>query len=285
MNNINVKSDKYFYHGFVLTEQELRRIDNIIIEQFKKGSTKTPQSSYSILYSSGVFGQTNNIEDVFSQENSGTSKIVELNFLYLTGDDRKLNIQFSNIEADNIPSNVSIKYNIKSKSRDWGFIMSSILDERIKKVKRFNINFSPKNNFGRLLSSTFLFLIFIVGFTIPLLLSVVKSKVETQKIKNDWLSGKLTDPIEAIIRFQENDYSVLMLSDLKVSLLISFSLIFILTLIILFFKKLHTPCNFNWGDYLEVFSRKEQLKKLILIGVILSLIISIIGGIITNVIT
>lgn len=76
MNKHSVRSTKLFKHGFLLNEQELRRIDNLIIQQVIKEEKGKVGRSYSIIYKNGVVAQSNNLEDVLKEENSGSAKIV-----------------------------------------------------------------------------------------------------------------------------------------------------------------------------------------------------------------
>ncbi len=45
------------------------------------------------------------------------------------------------------------------------------------------------------------------------------------------------------------------------------------------------PYNFCWGDYVEIFDRRQNVGKFIITGVIIALMIGIIASIVANIIT
>lgn len=78
MKKVLVESVKKFPHGFLLTEQELRRIIESAVDQLDKISTLPNSANYTINYENGVIEETKDIEEVLSLENSGSTKINSL---------------------------------------------------------------------------------------------------------------------------------------------------------------------------------------------------------------
>jgi uncharacterized membrane protein YozB (DUF420 family) len=60
------------------------------------------------------------------------------------------------------------------------------------------------------------------------------------------------------------------------------SFIILSIFLIIYLYKLYPVYNFCWGDYLDVFNKKENARKTFNTVIIIGLIISIIGGLIAN---
>ncbi|MBL7941747.1 MAG: hypothetical protein JNM00_03220 [Flavobacteriales bacterium] len=281
MNKLYVESNQSFTFGFVLTEQELRRTIDLCIEQLKKdNATPTITQKFTIKYANGAVGDTDNLDLVISEENSGSSQIISLDLEFLDNLERKITINFSDIDSNGVSTENSVKYSTKGDSRDWVFVTSSQLEERLKKVSRFSLNTSKKRY--RLLWT----LIFPIGFLIPMLGTLIfgsNSKERLlQGIKADWIAKKLTDPIDAMIRIAEANASMESLTSMKYTFIILGIITVLVLLLYIYIKMLYPIHNFCWGDYLETFKRKESTRKTVNSVVIIGLIISIIGGLIAN---
>ncbi|MDD5089161.1 MAG: hypothetical protein PHI18_10250, partial [bacterium] len=76
---MKVESRKVFHHGYVLTEQDLRRIADAIAGQYEKLERGLkPHVVLQVVYRNGVTAQYDDIESVLIQENSGSSQLVRL---------------------------------------------------------------------------------------------------------------------------------------------------------------------------------------------------------------
>tara|TARA_R110001606_G_C15313637_1_gene643880 strand:- start:119 stop:979 length:861 start_codon:yes stop_codon:yes gene_type:complete len=282
MKKLNVEAKKLYYHGFVLNEQELRRFNDLIHEQIKKENKGIVKNKFSIVFENGVVAETEDIEEIFSIENSGSEKITELELTSMIEDERKVKVEFTNANSNNISSEVSINYHISGITRDWVFITSSLLEERIKKIKRWNVNFSTKNKSFRF----FMTLSFPIAILIAMMFSLLtgtrdKSKI-IENIRTDYESGKLTEPIEALLRIHESTSAIDTETPLKYALITVGSIYIFIIFMYIYLIKFYSVYNFCWGDYLESFRKKESLRKTVNTVIIIGLIVSIVGGIIAN---
>lgn len=281
MKKHSVRSTKSFRHGFVLNEQELRRMDDLVLQQMRKEGLENIGKSYSVIYKNGVVAHSNDLDDVLKEENSGSAKITSLSIQIIIPEDRSVLIEFWDLDSDNAQSNFSIKYEIRAKHRDWVFITSSLIEERIKKIKRFSLDDSPM----RLNSSSFLGLLIpliLIGSVIPNFINLSNSETKLEKVKVDWKNGDLTDPIEAIIRLNNVENSLNTSTGFQYGLWFTVIILIIYLVYYLYFKKLFPVYNFIWGDYEDQFSKVESNRKTVNNVIILGLIISVVGGLIAN---
>lgn len=282
MKKLSVESNKTFYHGFILNEQELRRFNDLFQEQLKKEIEGKIENTYSIVFENGVVAQTNDIEEILSLENSGSAKIIELQLTSEIKDKRLISIDFSNADSNNVRSDISIKYTISGLTRDWVFITSSLMDERIKKIKRFNLSLSSKSKKNKLFSTLFIPVTMLLVLTSTLFTTIGKSDRIIIDIRKEWEAGKLTDPIEALIKIQEGKNALDTFTPIKYMLMFFGGLILILIILFIYLSRLYPVYNFCWGDYLEVYKKKESARKTVNTVVIIGLIISVVGGLIAN---
>jgi len=130
---------KSYQFGFVLMEAELRRIVGIMEEQLDKipGITKVT-STFDLKYKNGALGKTISLEEVLSQENLGSSQIVELKIACTSekGDLNSIAMEFRNVDSMAQSEAPPIHLSVKGDERDWTFVSSSLLEERTLRIKR-----------------------------------------------------------------------------------------------------------------------------------------------------
>ncbi|WP_375562155.1 hypothetical protein ACE193_06285 [Bernardetia sp. OM2101] len=282
MKKINVEANKSFYQGFVLSEQELRRFNDLIQEQLKKEESGDIQNSFSVIFENGVVAETYDIEEIFIIENSGSSKIVKLEVVCEILDTRRISLEFTNTDSANASTEVSIRYNINGLTRDWVFVTSSLIEERIKKIKRWNLSYDSKGRKYRHFSVIIIPLFMLIPLIFLVFGGFTKRSDTIKEIRADYESGKLTEPIEALLRIQESGQSLEGLNPLKYIFAALGVLIISVITIYFYFLWLYPVYNFCWGDYLETFRKRESLRKTVNTVVIIGLVISVVGGLIAN---
>ena len=128
----------------------------------------------------------------------------------------------------------SISNTVIGNDRDWVFIITSLLDDRIKRIRRFSIN---REQFVNVLFSIFFIILSLVPLTINAALK--KNSLELNQLKiieQNYKNGKIKNPIEALIEIEKykldtNDTSIPMSSMAGVGI--------ILALIIIVFATVH----------------------------------------------
>lgn len=295
-----VESVKRYNQGFVLREQDLRRFVDLMNEQFKKISTEVVEYSYTIKYKNGAIAITPDLEIVLKQENEGSASIEHLEITGTqtnSGKESSIKLDFRNPEGIEKEIIGAIKYSIRGQSRDWVFITTSLIEERIDKIKRRQINLSPVTFRGRL-TKELIKLLFSIALMISLLISLIDGAKEITSVRGKvigeieakWKSHSITDPIDIIIQIEKSKHSLE--SDLNVTTLLFITLtskpfiIAIVSLILLvicysIYLKNYPEYNFYWGNYMDIFDKKEKTRK-VLLGVILT---TIILGIIVNLVS
>ena len=133
---------KQFSHGFSLSEQELRRIHNTMTQQMKIKSKNAINSFFEIKHKNGVRSEKATLDDIIAENNSGGWEIQELKMNLVSRSNlikTKIEIEFRipppppTKEATQRP--YAIQYYVVGDERDWVYLTSSQLDDRIAKIK------------------------------------------------------------------------------------------------------------------------------------------------------
>jgi hypothetical protein len=242
--NMRTELRKSFTHGFVLTEQELRRIHNKMMQQMKSHGKDNFSSYYELRYKNGVRAEKASLDEIIADDNSGKSKIQGLKMALLS----RSPIQETQIEIEfRVPPptskdvderSYSIQYYVVGDERDWVYLTSSELDDRIANIKQLPI--------------------FNYGVTCIVIGMLILCFVAAYLISN---------------RFFQ------LLLGYRIILCLVPSLLIIGGIAAVYGFPLY---NFCWGDYIKFFSRRQTLGKYVLSGVIITLVLGIIGSVIAT---
>jgi len=234
---------KPFRHGFVLTEQELRRIYDTMVQQMKSIRKDDFTSFFELRYKNSVRAQKASLDEIIADNNMGIWEIQELKMILF----KKSTVQETRIEIelrvppppptkDTTQSPYSIQYYIVGDKRDWVYLTSSQLDDRIAKIKQLPI---------------FDYMIFALAFGLALLIVSVVSFRPPPSIPLGYKIAGLLVSVLLIIGSVAAIYG-------------------------------YRRYNFCWGDAMKSFKNRRTIARLIINVVIIGLVVSIIGSIISN---
>lgn len=256
LSKMKTELNKSFDYGFMLNEQELRRIYNTAREQMMVVAKKSNIiTTFKLKYKNGTIGEHASLEEVLSEENIGEWTI------------QTLTITLSDFQAENSKPNTTItvkfdaevhsnaiNYNVLSNDRDWVYLTSSKLEERIANIKIF----SPVSlGFRRKVS--------IAGAGI---LTIIIGLV------GNILGAFLTSSHRIVI------------PSLNLSIFILFfSLLILVPAGVVTWVYYSPPYNFYWGEYIASFERRRAISSFFLFILIFTILISIIAVIIANFLT
>lgn len=284
-----VEANKRFNHGFLLTEAELRRTIELISDQFKKlEDTSEPEVEYEIKYKNGAISNTPDLDDVFHQENFGSSQIIRLKLQFSAmskGEEISITVGYINADLDEEPGTTSIWYSISANSRDWVFVTSALLQERVEKVKRRcpnQLGSSAKRGApARLLILPLLMLGML--FTLLIGLESNQDKVSEMLVQARE-AGQIKDAVDALIIVEEAREAKRSTVGGEIFKPLGFMAVAIIVLfsIYAFFLRYYLVFNFLWGDYLDEFNKREGVRKFVLVIICIGIVVSFIGGILAN---
>jgi uncharacterized membrane protein YidH (DUF202 family) len=235
-----------FTHGFVLTEQELRRTCKTMVQQMNSSGKADFRSFFELKYKNGVKAEKASLDDIIAAHNSGKWKIQGLKMALLSKfQPRKTQIEIEfrvpppppSKEATTRP--YSIQYYVVGDEHDWVYLTGSYLDERIAHIKQL-----PIFTYG--LIATGIGIAMLIFFMVMLTSS----------------SGHLKLPL-----------------GYEIVATIASGLIIISGLACIYGFPSY---NFCWGDYLKVFTQRRTTAKYIINVVIVSLVLSVIGSLIAT---
>jgi hypothetical protein len=261
---VSTEVSQSFNHGFVLTEQELRRIYDTALQQMKQivGNNEIGLS-FKLKYKNNFTAEKSTIDEVLSETNGGVWEVQDLEIeieetevgkKYSTNEN-KIVIRFNRTKPFLSP----ITYEIKGKSRDWVYLTASQLDDRIAKIKYFSLD--HLRNSEPIQITFFILLIAIVASIVFMIILFL------------FTSTKFTLNVGFLSWVRINN------------LIIGFIAVILLAISIITGIYYFPAYNYCWGDNRSVFDRKQSRGKFIIIVLIIGLILSILGSVISTYVT
>jgi hypothetical protein len=248
-----------FRYNYVLTEQELRRVYDVMLRQMQQ-VTDSFKSIFTLTFKNKVNVELSSLDDIFLEENGGIWKIEELK---ITLFDTKLlqprdsiTLIYANVfsKGEKILENYVgvIKYDLYGDDRNWAHITSSLLEDRIAK---------NRNRFPNIFH--------------------IKSPIVNRR----WYYALLlfSNALLAFISF--NFIEISLFSGLKsvneIVTLVSSTLVFVPT--IAFFVWHITPMNcFLWSNYVKIYKMRRSIARYIILSIIVASVLGVLAGIIAN---
>jgi len=288
------EAKKTFQHGFDLTEQEFRRIYDALLQQISHIPIDNPLTFFEVKFQNGVIAEPANLDEIFALENIGSSSIVRLE-IYITDDDETphsyIRLKFMDVDSRSESGEYSIEYTIGGDDRDWVFITSSQLDERIARIKRFTLT----SIFGSWKQFRFVQLVIslmMIVITVALFISLfINQDKKTQEIINAidiietrWKSGEINNIVNVFFELEREktklQSDIFDFFDFRIWSMIG--IVVLLAGIYIGWGYYIPGYNFLWGDYVKVFEKRKTTARFILIGIILTIIISILANYISK---
>ncbi|MCD5360310.1 hypothetical protein [Chromobacterium aquaticum] len=269
-----------FSWGFVLSEQELRRIAQTATEHILKTTAQIDVDFTACAHlSNGATTESSSIDDLVALENDGSKAIesVRLEWKCKSAPERFHVLLIFQNAAKNRKNWDSISLSIESDSRDWAFVASSELEERIKRTKIMAWDAILNGKW-----STLALLLFSTITMLTIMSFFGTGRDSHILLQEQYQAGKLKNAIEAIIALEriKNQQSLANLLTPMVLAMIAPYLLFFL------FGKLSPwlapSYNFCWGDYVARFDRKRQIRNFVLSAIFLALLISIVANFVSK---
>lgn len=313
---------KVHKHGFSLNENELRRIVDLVKEQFEKNDIEIVSEEYRVEFSNGLISDFSSLSKVLELDNHSSLTINSLAFK--VGDKEKepenvILLRFTNFDEDEYYS-TPIYFSITGSSEDWVHITKSLIEERISKIKKFNpfiLDFFFNAETQSKLTSIFGFIaitfLVICGFqpfkyrsdypeNRPSIYEYVISEALAEEIKKN----NIESPVEALIVLEQqkeiqykrykNKYDKWEIEadkwlkeNKKKSAILFFiaGLIFFVPIGLIYsflytIKKYDPSYVFLWGDYIEKHKNNRSRINFIYGTILGGLCVSILAGFILN---
>jgi hypothetical protein len=240
---VRTERKKPLTYSFILTEQDLWTINDVILKQMRSGTTDSIDPFFVLTYKNGVTTEKASLDDVIAENNSHDWEIYGLKmgaFSRNRPQKARIEVEFrvppppASIDATRRPH--SIYYRVLGDDRVWVNLTSSQLDDRIAITKRLPILY-----YG-------VFAI-CVGFVLGVIMSIVPSS-----------DARIHIPLGYVI-----------------ATLIASGLIMIGGAAATYGFPLY---NFCWGDNIKKIADRRKVGIYIINGVIITLLLGSIGSII-----
>jgi hypothetical protein len=278
---------KSYKQGFSLDEQELRRLYGDALNYIeKKVQRENIQQSFEIKFENGAIAKPSKIDEVLSQENVGTKAIKRLSIIL---SDRADDIRYANygiaISFDDVHNHASenpITLSVIGDERDWVFVTTSELEERIARTSSMRVD-------KKGILSVLLLLA-----TLALIVSMWQLLGNENKrffdgLREQHKAGQLTDPIDAMIRIGERQQELTSGSRMRWPLMLSFGLLLLVSGARLIENRIASFLNyvfpsyiFYWGSAVAYHERRRKYLNIIFVVIILAGLVGVVSSLIAN---
>jgi hypothetical protein len=286
---MRTEAKRAFSNGFALTESELRRLHDLTHQQIERMSPGTQiQTKYELKYKNGSVSYSSSIDEVLDQENFGSAAITRLRLdMSDHTESNSVRVEFTNADEEEGLSTNAITYRVSGLDRDWVFVTSSQIEERIGKVKRFAPNqlLVGKNRFGILLLPMLFVMILILVAQLPLERKrEAGADAQLASLEQAWKSGTLKDPTEAVLRVAHLLVNVNRDSGNESYWMpvAAFGACFALVGLTYLYFHFNPLYNFLWGDYVAKYEKRRSTGRFLIFGVVLVVLLGVIANLISR---
>ncbi len=268
--------DHQYKWGFVLSEQELRRIVQCAQEHAVKIGTRAANKITAKL-EDGSLIETESIDDVLTLENGGQKAVTRLMLLWDDGQERpksSINVQFED-GAANPKGWDSISISVIGESRADVFIAAAELEDRVKKTRTRAWAYL----FGRPW-------FFMVPFFFAIILISVTSNYfspatfAVDRLEQEYTAGRVSDPIEALILLERLKASPTIGRRMATFAVPFFTPFLVFLALAYLLPKIISSYVFYWGDVMARYDKRLNIIKVFWIIIVLGILASVIGGLI-----
>ena len=268
---------KAFNWGFLLREQELRRIFTACREHAEKlGGECDPEVSVKL--KDGSLVEATDLDQVLSLENAGSKAIKSLSMAFAGGADRnqwRIEVEFLDGLSNRQNWN-SIRLQVVGGSRDLVFLAAAELEERLKKTRIVSWPYLASQPWFTSLIPTFL-----VFLVMPLLVNSLGSETDAlSQLEEAYQRGSVENGAEALILFERAK-----LEGRGFWSYWWFGGALLATVVIVIggghvLSWLFPAYNFYLGDYVAYYDKRRSVSRTVTVVLLLGIVASLVAGLI-----
>ena len=276
---------RQYGEGFLLTEQDLRRIYQIMVDAAAKQQEQKVVSYFYVRLQNGTILEPSSLEDVLSQENVG-ERLIECLYFSVGPHAKeeedsqpdaeakwKLLAKFER-QSSRYEQRPPIVTEVRGESRDWVVLAAGEIEERVKSTRRAA--------FSRWLTSSstpILILLSLLAITLILVLSLPKPPPAYLELEKLYQTGKVANPIEALLILEKarqnrplaDSFPFYVLAGLLLAALTSLGVPFLA-------RKYGTPYVFLWGEYVAAYQRRRTAVFVLWTVVVLGIVVGVVSA-------
>jgi hypothetical protein len=282
--HMRTEAQKRYYSGFNVSEQELRRLVDTVSTQFTKPPcTGASHLRVMVKFKNGATSEATSLDDLFRLENAGSEAVERVGLHFCDKpEDARYTVDLILARAGFDDEDEPLKYSITGDDRDWVFVTSSLLEERIGRVRRMGWHNAlwSRRVFPFLVMAVF-FISMLFGMTSISSLGERRGHV-VDSLESQWKQGTLQDPILFMLRLERarsSDEEKLTVRRILVyPWLVTSGAVLIFYLI----GRARPAHTFYWGDAAARYDRRMKVLYFVVVVIILGTVLSVFGSFIAS---
>ena len=174
---------------------------------------------------------------------------------------------------------------VEGEDRDWVFVASSQLSERISRIERLNFGNVVHSRSILLLVMLFSMLGMLAGISFVKDPSAKKTQASIKALRQSWKNGDLRDPIDAALSIAEmqatsREFSPALVLVPMIVPMVGLPLFLLVSLALT--KYAFPPYNFAWGEYLHEYEKKKGRRRFVFIGIALTIALGVLANLLSK---
>ncbi|MCP4606304.1 MAG: hypothetical protein GY847_38305 [Proteobacteria bacterium] len=130
-----------YRHGFLLKETDLRRMVDLVRGRLGRRDDKEDiNATFTTRLRDGGIAETDSLDELMELDNEGPGKVVGLTLEISDSDANRVLLGFREPQERDGELEDAISLEVRGSTRDFAFIISSQLEERIQKIKRVQLS-------------------------------------------------------------------------------------------------------------------------------------------------
>lgn len=257
---MNARIEKEFKKGFLLKEEHIRKLKDIISKRLQEKKV-TEDIGFEILRVDNLVYKTKEIDDVLREENSKRNLISEMK-LYFANEDHNVNII--------IKKNGGISLLIESEDRDFSYLIYSDIKDYIEtEILIFRAFSFSESLFEKIALPIALLVVMVFSLSLGQN-SIDKSQIE-RALQNNDINAKLNTLI--VISSDRLDTS-----KMWKSMIFSFVAVIGVLALLPLLDKAYPRNIFYIGKEIEIYDKHCDIRSKVIWGIVIALIIGILAG-------
>lgn len=274
--------ERSFKWGFVLSEEELRRVFQTCLEHSRKVNPNDISRKVCAKCRDGSLVESDALEDILALENAGSKSVQRLTLEFSDSSEESpwlIRVLFNNGYRDT-ETWTAVAIRVVGESRDWAFVAGADLEERVKKTRVVSW---PRLVAARQ-SIPIIMSIMLLAMFVPWAIGIVHigEPDVAAALEEQHKAGKISDPIEAMImahRYkQENTLGPALIF---LPMMAGPVIVMIAYAIAAYAMPRVCPSYiFYWGDSVRIYDKRRTVMRVFWGVLVLGVLASLIAGII-----
>jgi hypothetical protein len=176
-------------------------------------------------------------------------------------------------------------YSVYGQERDWVLVSASELDERIRRIRCVAWCYLTRSRVGTAIFMPSLLMVSLILMMTTMILQFDQDRTYISDVEEAWIAGDITDPVDVLLQLEKGRVPSTTFTSYVWVWGIPMVTVLVGAAALITIPRLAPSYHFIWGDYVNLFNRRRAIWGGFYVFIILGIIVSFAGGLMTVAIT